>query len=61
MALEIGTTKEPRSIGAAVRHGRFGSACAAAMVALALAASICAIVLVLDAGGAFASAASRAF
>jgi len=39
--------KEPRSIGAAVRHGRFGSACAAAMVALALTASICAIVLAL--------------
>ena len=39
--------KEPRSISAAVRHGRFGSACAAAMVALALTASICAIVLAL--------------
>ena len=46
--------KEPRSIGAAVRHGRFGSACAAAMVAVALAASICAIALVLGADGAFA-------
>jgi hypothetical protein len=47
--------KEPRSIGAAVRHGRFGSACAAAMVAVALAVSICAIVLVLGSDGAFAA------
>jgi hypothetical protein len=54
MAWEV-CTKEPRSIGAAVRHGRFGSACAAAMVALALAVSICAIVLVLGADGAFAA------
>ena len=53
MAWEV-CSKEPRSIGAAVRHGRFGSACAAAMVALALAASICAIALVLGADGAFA-------
>jgi hypothetical protein len=55
MALEVCTSKEPRSIGAAVRHGRFGSACAAAMVAVALAASICAILLVLGADGAFAA------
>jgi hypothetical protein len=54
MAWEV-TTKEPRSIGAAVRHGRFGSACAAAMVALALAVSICAIVLVFGTDGAFAA------
>ena len=47
--------KEPRSIGAAVRHGRLGSACAAAMVAVALAVSICAIVLVLGSDGAFAA------
>ena len=57
MACEICTGKEARSIGAAVRHGRFGSACAAAMVAVVLAASICAIVLVLGADGAFASSA----
>jgi len=57
MACEICTGKEARSIGAAVRHGRFGSACAAAMVAVALAASICAIVLVLGADGAFAASA----
>jgi hypothetical protein len=50
------TDKEPRSIGAAVRHGRFGSACAAAMVALAIAVSICAIVLVLGTDAAFAAA-----
>lgn len=55
MALEVCTRKEPRSIGAAIRHGRFGSACAAAMVAIALAASICAIVLVLGVDGAFAA------
>ena len=55
MALEVFTGEEPRSIGAAVRHGRFGSACAAAMVAVALAASICAILLVLGADGAFAA------
>jgi hypothetical protein len=55
MAWEACTDKEPRSIGAAVRHGRFGSACAAAMVALALAVSICAIVLVLGSDGAFAA------
>jgi hypothetical protein len=54
MAWEV-CTKEPRSIGAAVRHGRFGSACAAAMVVLALAVSICAIALVLGADGAFAA------
>ena len=48
-------SKEPRSIGAAVRHGRFGSAYAAAMVALALAVSICAIALVLGTDGAFAA------
>jgi hypothetical protein len=55
MTLEAYTDEEPRSIGAAVRHGRFGSACAAAMVAIALAASICAILLVLGADGAFAA------
>jgi hypothetical protein len=55
MAWEV-CTKEPRSIGAAVRHGRFGSACAAAMVALAIAVSICAIVLVLGTDAAFAAA-----
>jgi hypothetical protein len=55
MAWEACIDKEPRSIGAAVRHGRFGSACAAAMVALALAVSICAIVLVLGADSAFAA------
>jgi hypothetical protein len=55
MAWEACTGKEPRSIGAAVRHGRFGSACAAAMVAIALAASICAIVLALGTDGAFAA------
>jgi hypothetical protein len=55
MAWETYTDKEPRSIGAAVRHGRFGSACAAAMVAVALAVSICAIVLVLGSDGAFAA------
>ena len=55
MAWEACTDKEPRSIGAAVRHGRFGSACAAAMVALAIAISICAIVLVLGTDAAFAA------
>jgi ABC-type arginine transport system permease subunit len=55
MAWEACTDKEPRSIGAAVRHGRFGSACAAAMVALALAVSICALVLMLGIDGAFAA------
>jgi hypothetical protein len=55
MAWEVCTGKEPRSIGAAVRHGRFGSACAAAMVAVAIAVSICAIALVLGADGAFAA------
>lgn len=55
MAWEVCTGKEPRSIGAAVRHGRFGSACAAAMVAVALAVSICAIALVLGSDGAFAA------
>ena len=55
MSLEVCSDKEPRSIGAAVRHGRFGSACAAAMVAIALAVSICAILLVLGADGAFAA------
>jgi hypothetical protein len=55
MTWEVCTGKEPRSIGAAVRHGRFGSACAAAMVAVALAVSICAIVLVLGSDGAFAA------
>jgi hypothetical protein len=56
MTWEAYTDKEPRSIGAAVRHGRFGSACAAAMVALAIAVSICAIVLVLGTDAAFAAA-----
>jgi hypothetical protein len=54
MACKVCTGKEVRSIGAAVRHGRLGSACAAAMVAVALAASICAIALVLGVDGAFA-------
>jgi hypothetical protein len=54
MACKVCAGKEARSIRAAVRHGRFGSACAAAMVAVALAASICAIALVLGADGAFA-------
>jgi hypothetical protein len=58
MAL-VCTGKEPRSIGAAVRHGRFGSACAAAMVAVALAVSICAIALVLGSDGAFAASPRR--
>jgi hypothetical protein len=58
MAWEVCTGKEPRSIGAAVRHGRFGSACAAAMVAVALAVSICAIALVLGSDGAFAASPS---
>jgi hypothetical protein len=55
MAWEACTDKEPRSIGAVVRHGRFGSACAAAMVAVALAVSICALVLMLGTDGAFAA------
>jgi hypothetical protein len=55
MTLQVYTDKEPRSIRAAVRHGRFGSACAAAMVAVTVAVSICAIVLVLSADGAFAA------
>ena len=55
MACKVCTGKEARSIGAAVRHGRFGSACAAAMVAVALAVSICALVLMLGADGAFAA------
>ncbi len=55
MAWEVCAGKEPRSIGAAVRHGRFGSACAAAMVAVSLAASICALVLALGVDGAFAA------
>ena len=55
MAWETCTDTEPRSIGAAVRHGRFGSACAAAMVAFTLAASICAIALVLGTDGALAA------
>jgi hypothetical protein len=55
MALEVCTSEEARSIGAAVRHGRFGSACAAAMVAVAVAVSICAILLMLGADGAFAA------
>jgi hypothetical protein len=55
MTLEVYTNEEPRSIRAAVRHGRFGSACAAAMVALALAVSICAVLLMLGADGAFAA------
>lgn len=55
MTLEVYTDEELRSIGAAVRHGRFGTACAAAMVAIALTASICAIVLVLGSDGAFAA------
>jgi hypothetical protein len=55
MTLEVYTDEEPRSIGAAVRHGRFGSACAAAMVALTVAVSICAIALVLGVDGAFAA------
>jgi hypothetical protein len=54
MTLDHCKTEAPRSIGAAVRHGRFGSACAAAIVALALAVSICAIALALGGDGAFA-------
>jgi hypothetical protein len=53
MTLE--TYKERRSITEAVRHGRLGSACAAAMVAGALAASICAIALALGTEAVLAS------
>ena len=60
MAWDACTGNEPRSIGAAVRHGRFGSACAAAMVTVALAAAICAIVLMLGADGAAAAPRSMA-
>jgi hypothetical protein len=54
MAFEACAENEPRSIRAAVRHARFGSACAAAMVALALAVSICAIAFALGIDSAFA-------
>lgn len=54
MALDLISAQESRSIAAAVRHGRFGSACAAAMIAIAILTSIGAIVTMIGTGPAFA-------
>lgn len=54
MATDLIPAQEPRSIAAAVRHGRFGSACAAAMIAIALLMSIGAIVTMIGTDPAFA-------
>ena len=55
MATNLYAVEQPRSISAAVEHGRLGSACAAAMVAIALVASICAIVLLIGTDAALAA------
>jgi len=54
MAMDLITAHEPSSIAAAVRHGRFGSACASAMIAITIVAAICAIFLMIGTDGAFA-------
>jgi hypothetical protein len=55
MAFDLSRSHEPHSIATAVRHGRLGSACAAAMVAIALMVSICAIVLMISGDAALAA------
>jgi|GEM_PF-1406133 len=55
MAADFNAGQEPRSIAAAVRHGRLGSAYAAAMIAIALMISICAIVLMISGDAALAA------
>jgi glycerol uptake facilitator-like aquaporin len=47
--------QQPRSISAALEHGRLGSAFAAAIVAIVLLASICAIVLLIGTDAALAA------
>jgi hypothetical protein len=54
MATNPINVQAPRSIAAAVRHGRIGSAFAAAMVAVALIISIGAIVTMIGTAPAFA-------
>jgi len=54
MATDLISAHKPRSVAAAVRHGRVGSAGAAAMVAVALLTSIGALVTMMGTDPAFA-------